>query len=207
MFNIQKYLRRVVLALGLTAVSLTASATLLPTYKIAATDTVAADIGSFDVLFSSINSPVAVTASLTHFTGTPLEELDRSFGISGIMGNYSIVNTGVANDLYLGVNGPFAFDLNFSESFLSSSNASENNNGFFSIVLYDSTGALIGDQFGALQFALSNTGVTVTSTTSALSLTAVPEPADWALMLTGLGLIVYMTRRSGRANARRLAAA
>jgi hypothetical protein len=127
------------------------------------------------------------------------------------MGSYSILNTGIDNDLYLGVNGAFAFDLNFSEGFLSKKSG-ENNNGFFSIVLYDLDGANIGDQFGALQFSLSDTGVTVKSTSSALSLTqvtavAVPEPADWLLMLTGLGFVVGMTRMNGRAKVRRLAAA
>ena len=44
---------------------------------------------------------------------------------------------------------------------------------------------------GALQFALTNSGVAVTSTSSLLGVTqvaavAVPEPADWMLMLTGL---------------------
>jgi hypothetical protein len=79
-------------------------------------------------------------------------------------------------------------------------------------VLYDSFGGVIGDPTGALQSSLTNTGVFVTSTSSLLSLTevtaaAVPEPADWVLLLTGLVFVVYMTRLNGRTNARRLAAA
>jgi hypothetical protein len=212
MFNIQKYLRHAVLALGLAAGSLTAAASpiLLPTYKISTTDADAANIGYVDVLFSAFPGATPVTASLTNFTGTPLDELDRTPGIGGVMGNYSIVNTGLDNDLFLGVNGAFAFDLNFSESFLSQISA-ENNNGFFSIVLYDLEGANIGDPFGALQFSLSDTAVNVRSTSSALSVAevtaaAVPEPADWMLMLTGLVFVVCLTRKNGRTTARLTAA-
>jgi hypothetical protein len=203
---IQKYLRHVVLALGLAAASLTAGATVLPTYKIGAANTATSDIAAIDLVFSSITGAAPVTAYLSHFTGTPLVELDRQGAVSDTAGVFSIGNAGSYNDLYLEVDGPFAFSLNFSEAFLSSNNAFDNN-GFFSIVLYDSFGNVIGDPTGALQFALTNTGVDITSTSSLLSLNEVPEPTDWALMLTGLVLVVYMTRRKGRADVRGIAAA
>jgi len=211
MFNVQKHLRHVVLALGLVAASLTAGAAVLPTYQIGIADTATPDIAAIDLLFSSINGAAPVTATLSHFTGTPLVELDRQGAVSDAAGGFSIGNAGSYNDLYLGVDGPFAFDLNFSEGFLGFNNASDNN-GFFSIVLYNSLGDIIGDPTGALQFALTNSGVAVTSTSSLLSLTEVaagdvPEPAALLLMLTGLLFVVYMTRLNGRANPRRLAAA
>jgi hypothetical protein len=211
MFNIQKYLRHVVLALGLAAASLTAGAAVLPTYHIGVADTATPDIAAIDLLFSSIDGAAPVTATLSHFTGTPLVELDRQGAVSDAAGGFAIGNAGSYNDLYLGVDGPFAFDLNFSEGFIGFNNASDNN-GFFSIVLYDSIGDIIGDENGSLQFALTNSGVVVTSTSSLLSLTqvtavAVPEPADWALMLTGLVFVVRLTRRKGRADALHLRAA
>jgi hypothetical protein len=213
MFNIQKHLRHVVLALGLAAASLTAAASVLPTYRIGAADTATADIASIDLVFSSINGAAPVTAYLSHFTGTPLVELDRQGAVSDKDGVFSIGNDGSYNDLYLEVDGPFGFDLNFSVDFLGFNNAS-NNNGFFSIVLYNSVGDIIGNPDGELQFSLTNTGVNPSpvSSSSPLTLTQVtavdvPEPTDWALMLTGLGFVVYMTRRNGRANARHLAAA
>jgi hypothetical protein len=211
MFNVQKHLRHVVLALGLVAASLTAGAAVLPTYQIGIADTATSDIASIDLLFSSIDGAAPVTANLSHFTGTPLVELDRQGAVSDAAGGFSIGNAGSYNDLYLEVDGPFAFHLNFSEGFLGFNNASDNN-GFFSIVLYDSIGDIVGDPNGALQFALTNSGVAVTSTSSLLSLTqvadaAVPEPAAWLLMLTGLVFVVCMTRLNGRANPRRLAAA
>lgn len=211
MFNVQKYLRHVVLALGLVGASLTAGAAVLPTYQIGIADTTTSDIASIDLLFSSINGAAPVTAYLSRFTGTPVVELDRLGAVSDVPGGYSIGNAGVDNDLYLEVGGPFGFDLNFSEGFLGFNNASDNN-GFFSIVLYDSLGDIIGDPTGALQFALTNSGVIVTSTSSLLSLTqlavvAVPEPAAWLLMLTGLFFVAWMARQNGRANPRRLAAA
>lgn len=211
MFNVQKHLRHVVLALGLIAASVTAGAAVLPTYQIGIADTATSDIGSIDLLFSSINGAASVTANLSRFTGTPLVELDRQGAVSDAAGGFSIGNAGSYNDLYLGVDGPFGFDLNFSEGFLGFNNASDNN-GFFSIVLYDSIGDIIGDPTGALQFALTNSGVVVTSTSSLLSLTqlaavAVPEPAAWLLMLTGLFFMVWMARMNGRATPRRLAAA
>lgn len=213
MFNIQKYLSHVVLALGLAAASLTTGATVLPTYHIDVADTAAADIGAIDILFSRINDGAAVTASLSHFSGTPLIELDRQGVVSGTSDGFTIGNDGTFNDLYLEVDGPFALDLNFSEGFLGFASASGSGS-FFSIVLYDSFGSIIGEPTGALTFALSSTGVDVNSTSSLLAVTevpaadaAVPEPADWMLMLTGLVFVVGMTRLNGRASVRSLAAA
>ncbi|TFW32878.1 NF038129 family PEP-CTERM protein [Massilia horti] len=211
MFNVQKHLRHVVLALGLAAASLTAGATVLPTYKIDVANTATSDIAYIDFVFGSIDGAAPVTASLSHFTGIPLSELDRTGAVSGTSDGFIIGNAGAYNDLFLAVDGPFAFDLNFSEGFLGFASTFDSNS-FFSIVLYDSLSNVIGDPNGALNFSLSKTGVVVTSTSSLLSLTpvaavAVPEPADWVLMLTGLVFVVYMTRLNGRANARRLAAA
>lgn len=211
MFNIQKHLRHAVLALGLAAASLTAAASVLPTYRIGVANTAGADIAAIDVLFSSIDGAAPVTASLTHFTGMPLVELDRTTGVKDIAGGYAIGNAGSYNDLYLEVDGPFAFDLKFSEDFLGFNNPSDNN-GFFSIVLWDSLGGVIGNPVGALQFSLTNTGAFGTSTSDLLSLTevsdaAVPEPADWALMLTGLVFVAAIMRVKGRANARGIAQA
>ena len=209
MFNIRKHLRHVVLAMGLAAMSLTAGATVLPTYKISVADTATSDIAYIDFLFSSVDGAAAVKATLSHFTGMPLTEFDRAGEVSGTSNSFDIGNPGTYNDLYLAVDGPFAFDLNFSEDFLGFA-STFGSNSFFSIALYDSNSMIIGDPNGALNFSLSNTGVVVTSTSSLLSLTevtaaAVPEPADWVLMLTGLVFVVYMTRLNGRANARAIA--
>jgi hypothetical protein len=211
MFNIQKHLRHVVLALGLAAASLTAGATVLPTYHIGVANTATANIAYIDFVFGSIDGAAPVTASLSHFAGMPLTELDRTGAVSGTSKGFIIGNAGAYNDLFLAVGGPFAFDLNFSEGFLDFASTFDSNS-LFSIALYDSDSNVIGDPNGALNFSLSNAGVVVTSTSSLLSLTqvtavAVPEPTDWVLMLTGLVFVVYMTRRNGRANARRLAAA
>jgi hypothetical protein len=214
MFNIQKHLRHAVLALGLAAASLTAGASVLPTYHIGAADTATSDIAAMDLVFNSINGAAPVTAYLSHFTGTPLVELDRQGDVSEKGGVYSIGNPGSYNDLYLEVDGPFGFNLNFSDDFIGFNNI-ENNNGLFSVVLYNSFGDIIGNPGGELQFSVTNTGVDPSPASiksSLLRLTEVtavdvPEPADWMLMLTGLVFVVTMTRRNGRANARRLAAA
>jgi hypothetical protein len=206
MFNIQKHLRHVVLAMGLAAASLTAAASVLPTYHIGVADTVTADVIAIDFLFSSIDGAAPVKATLTHFTGTPLVELDRAGDVSGTLDSFAIDNPGAFNYLLLEVDGPFAFDLNFSEGFLGFASAFDSNS-FFSIALYDSTGAILGDEFGTLQFSLSKTGVVATSTSSVVSLAEVPEPTDWMLMLTGLAFVVYMTRRNGRAKVREIAQA
>jgi hypothetical protein len=211
MFNIQKHLRHAVLALGLAAASLTAGASALPTYHIDVADTATADIAYIDFLFGSIDGAAPVTASLSHFAGMPLSELDRQGAVSGTPDGFAIGNAGTYNDLFLAVGGPFAFDLNFSEGFLDFASAFDSNS-FFSIALYDSDGIIIGDPNGALNFSLSSTGVVIIPTSSLLSLTQVaaadvPEPSDWLLMLTGLVFVVCMTRRNGGASARRLAAA
>ena len=198
MFNIQKHLRNAVLAVGLAGASLAAGAGVLPTYHIGVADTATADIASIDLVFGSFDGAAPVTASLSHFSGTPLFELDRQGAVSGASDGFAIGNAGTYNDLYLEVDGPFAFDLNFSEDFLGFDSPFANNS-HFSIALYDSLSNIIGDSNGALIFSLSQTGVVVTSTSSLLSLTSVaavdvPEPADWALMLTGLLFVVGMTR-------------
>jgi hypothetical protein len=211
MFNVQKHLRHVVLALGLAAASLTAGATVLPTYHIGIANTADSDIAYIDFVFGSIDGAAPVTASLSHFAGMPPSELDRQGAVSGTSGGFSIGNAGAYNDLFLEVGGPFAFDLNFSEGFLGFAGTFDSNS-FFSIALLDSDFNYIGDPTGVLNFSLSTTGVDITPTSSLLSLTsvdaaAVPEPADWVLMLTGLVFVVTMTRLNGRANARRLGAA
>jgi hypothetical protein len=211
MFNIQKHLRHAMLALGLAAASLTASAAVLPTYHIGVPDTDAADIAAIDFVFGSIDGAAAVTASLSHFSGTLLSEGDAVGAVRSTADGFDIDNTGTYNDLYIGVNGPFAFDLNFSEGFLGVVTPFDSNS-LFSIALYNSSGDPIGDPNGALQFSLSKTGIAVTSTSSLLSLStadavAVPEPADWALTLSGLAFVVFMARRNGRANARTIAQA
>lgn len=206
MFNIQKYLRHVVLAVGLGAASLTAGAAVLPTYHIDLADTTTSNVAYIDFQFNSLDAAAPVTASLSHFTGVPLSEEDRQGDVSGT-DTFVIGNAGTNNELFLAVGGPFGFDLNFSEGFLGF-DSTFGSNSYFSFVLYDGDGNTVGDPTGALGFSLSTTGVVITSTTPVVGLTAVggaavPEPADWALMLTGLAFVVGMTRRNGRANARR----
>jgi hypothetical protein len=210
MFNIQKHLRHAVLALGLAAASLTASATVLPTYHISVADTATPDIVAIDFLFSSIVGAAPVTATLSNFTGMPLDELDRQCAVSGTTDRFAMSNFGACNYLFLSVNGPFAFDLNFSEEFLDFATPFAYNSDF-SIALWDSNGNILGDEtVGTLDFALSTTGVVATSSSTAVSVAAVPEPADWALMLTGLAFVVAVTRRKAVAQetvAREVAAA
>jgi hypothetical protein len=210
MFNIQKHLRHVVLALGLAAASLTASATVLPTYQIGIADPAASDIAYLDFVFGGTGGAAPATATLSHFTGLPLAEFDRQGDVSGTSDAFVFGNASAYNDLYLAVDGPFAFHLSFLEGV--SGYASAFDYSSFTIALYDSNSNLIGDANGALQFSLSQTGFDVISTSSLLSFApvadvAVPEPSDWLLMLTGLVFVVYLTRLNGRANARRLAAA
>lgn len=207
MFNIQKHLRHAVLAIGLAGASLTASANVLPTYRISVADTT--NIGYIDFFFANNNKAPAVTASLSHFTGTPLLEGDLTGPVTATANGFDFANNFAY--LYVGVGGPFTFDLNFSEGFLGVGSAS--NGSDFSIGLYDLNEAYIGDEDSALNFSLTKAGVAYTKYSSLLSLTvlpaaaAVPEPADWLLMLTGLGFVVGMTRMNGRAKVRRPAAA
>ena len=210
MFNIQKHLRHVVLALGLAAASLTAAASVLPTFHISAADTATADIAYVDFVFSKTDGAPAATAKLFHFTGSTLTELDRQGAVRNVAGGFEIDNPGTNNDLYLAVEGPFALDLTFSADLLGF--ATDFDNTIFSIALYDSNEQIIGNSFGALQFALSKTGVDPIKLSNLLTLTEVtaadvPEPADWMLMLTGLVFVVALTRRNGRANVRAIAQA
>jgi hypothetical protein len=212
MLKIQQHLRQVVLALGLAAASLTAGATVLPTYHISAAAPASANIAFLDIFFTSYADAAAVTATMSHLSGGALTEEDRSGLVSSTSDKFMFGNAGLINELFLSVDDPFAFDLNFSEGFLGAAATFGSGGSLFSIVLTDALGNLIGDEGGALQFALSGTGVNIISTSSALSVTqlaavAVPEPADWALMLSGLVFVVTMTRRNGASTARRLAAA
>lgn len=206
MFNIQKHLRHAVLAIGLAGASLTASANVLPTYRISAADT--SNIGIIDFAFAKNNGAPAVTASLSNASG--LLEGDVNPPVTATATGYDFGNDFAY--LSVGVGGPFTFDLKFSDTFLGVGSAA--NGSVFSIGLYDLNGDYIGDpETGALDFSLTKAGVTYTKYSSLLSLTvlpaaaAVPEPADWLLMLTGLGFVVGMTRMNGRAKVRRLAAA
>ena len=169
---------------------------MLPTYHIGIPDTATADIAYIDFLFGSLDGAAPVTATLSHFTGMPFDELDREGAVGGASDKFVIGNPGTFNYLLLGVSGPFAFDLNFSEGFLDFASTFGSN---FSIALYDSGFNIIGDENGVLNFSLTQAGVDVASTSSLPSLVEVPEPTDWMLMLTGLAFVVYMTRRKGTA--------
>jgi hypothetical protein len=209
MFNIQQHLRHVVLALGLAAASLTAGATVLPTYHIGLADPASLGVTHIDFVFSSNIAAAAGTASLSHFAGNSLSDFEPTGGVNPTPGGFVFDNASSYNELYLAVDGPFAFDLNFSEGFLGFVSDFDS---LFSIYLLDASDNPIIDANAALTFTLSTKGVVIDPGTSQLSLTevaavAVPEPADWALMLTGLVFLAYSTRFNGRTKARRLAAA
>jgi hypothetical protein len=212
MFNIQKHLLHIALALGMAAASLAAGATVLPAYKISIADPAASDIAFFDLVFGGTGGAAPAHATLSGFTGVPLVELDRQGDVSSTPDTFVFGNATAYNDLYLGVDGPFAFNLSFSEGAPGYASAFDYSS--FTIALYDSNSNLIGDPEGALQFSLSQTGLAVKSTSSLvrfapLAAAAVPEPADWMLMLTGLVFVLAMTRSNGRgrASAGRLAVA
>jgi hypothetical protein len=196
MFNVKTLLRQCLLAVALAGASLGALAG--PTSFHVELDT--AGLGNaqyIDFFFSKIGAAPDATVTVSNFTGDSLAVDYAEGAVTFNGGSVTIANGPDFSNLVdytAAFGGMFGFDLVFSTDFLASSSL---DNSMFSISVLDAGLAPLAGTMA--QFELSGTGIAVVSagryTITPLAATAVPEPSDLLMMVTGLGLVGLVRRR------------
>jgi hypothetical protein len=153
--------------------------------------------GAFDITFLPSGDAAPASATVSAFSGDLGEYTDASAGVSGTLGDsVTFTNTSFAElfqTIILG--GHFGFDLSFSGA------DSGVDGTAFIVSLLDAAGAsyLVDNPLVAITLLPDATLVSADPAYASVALAAdVPEPADWALVATGLLLLGMMQRRRMR---------
>jgi hypothetical protein len=200
MFNFKTFVKQALLAATL-AFGI-GSATAGPTYHVDIDTTNYAGAGSIDFWMSSLTGASGALATVSNFTGSLGAETFRFGGVGGALPastgfDNSQSFSSVTHDVILG--NKFAFDVSFSGDFLTVPGFGST----FSVAMYDALGNYLVQPDFLVEFSL--TPVTFDNTASVAYSNArnvrvsVPEPSDMLLVMTGLGLVGFMRRRSGKA--------
>lgn len=153
--------------------------------------------GLLDLSFGALVGAAPASATVRNFSpnvgaalywdGAVVDNGDGSF----VIGNDSTNATNYL-DLASTFGGVITFDLAFDDAFV----AGIGFNSTFAVSLLDDGFNYLGSPVGDLTFELMpGAGVTATANSAFASASAVPEPSDLLLMLTGLGLVGFMARR------------
>lgn len=153
-------------------------------------------------------SATAAIADLTHFSGqlsSGQSPILSGSVIGDLAGNAAFSNQGAYNDLFQAVNfgQVFSFNLRFSGAFLNSSGSVGTR---FALSLYGADQvSLLGNpdavsgsllSFELMPAATAGQFGQVTNTvfdTTMLSVSAVPEPSEWLLMLLGFAMLAAIS--------------
>ena len=163
--------------------------------------------GSIDFVFgaSDVDTPLSY-ASLSNFSGAYGDVLETSGAVSGSVASAVQFNTsGGYNDLYQAIvlGGKFSFNVVFSGPLLTTPGTGGS---LFGVTLYDANGNAMGTSPFAVQFDLlqsaSGAGTLSASADAGLAnVSAVPEPAEWMMLLLGLALVGLVAQRRGAVGA------
>ena len=200
MFNIKSILSRSLLALAL--VTGAGAAFAGPTYHVSIdTQTLGTGTAYLDLSLGSLGGAAPVTATLSDFTGVFGSFTDRLGASSGSVDGTVVLNNSVGwSDLFqeIVLSGLFGFNVSFDTS-------GEGAGTTFGVALFgaDMTTNL-GLPGNLVQIDLQPGMADVVSPANAVGSATVaaaadvPEPADWALLMTGLGLMGFTLRRRVR---------
>ncbi|NHZ92128.1 PEP-CTERM sorting domain-containing protein [Massilia sp. CCM 8733] len=167
-------------------------------------------VGNGGAMYFSFNSVQAATsafADVTNFSGAFEDEILRGGSVLGdIPGLVTFANSGADNYLMQSVvlGGIFGFDVHFRGDF---ETVAGSFGALFGVALVDlDTGEYYGGNGNLVEFQLTPPGVVdvdnptrIVTVTPLLPPTSVPEPSDLLLVMTGLGLVAFVRRRSGKA--------
>jgi hypothetical protein len=201
MLNLTSLLHRALLALAFVAGTAVAG----PTYHVSIDTNGYSGDGVLALAFAGIAGGPAATATVTHLTGTLGTGSVTGDATGGAPGPISLFNAS-GNDFYFGdvsYGGLLAFDVNFSGDWETSSSL---DGSMFSVFLANADfSALYGNPDGSVvDFALaSNTNEAAANVTflvnggdvTVTDAAAVPEASQWAIFITGLGLMSWTLRR------------
>lgn len=198
MFNVKTVLRHALAAVALASIALAAHAG--PTYHVTVDSTgfTAGDAGYLDLSLFGVGGSAGALATVSHLQGNIVgldpfssgytEPTPGVFVLSNQLGSY------LSHDVLFG--GMFSFDVTFSGDYLATYGAIRYVSPF-DVTLYDAAFAPLASlelqvtqlsDFGPANVALVAGAV-------AADATLVPEPSEWLLMMTGLGLVGVMVRR------------
>ena len=166
-----------------------------PSYHVAIDTTASAGDGYLQMDFLAFGATDPLTATVSQlqgaFTGTP-ELINVGSGADGALTFNNAAFSEFFQSIALG--GLFSFDLSFDGT-----PAGVGNTGF-SVSLLNGAGDYLS--FQAVQIGLDGNGTTVSADPAFASVTPaatdVPEPAELATLLTGLGLMGFTLRRRSR---------
>lgn len=197
MFKMTSLLSRCVLALACLGGS--AAALAGPTYHVNVNSASQGTGDGYLVLtFLNVDPTPSVTATVTNWSG---------FAGTGTAYNDATINVGSHTLTLVGGTNGYLFDVAFGGMFgfdVSFDTVNPDYETNFGVALSDLDGNYAGDgdiasivlgTSGPLQV---NANPTYASVTPAAVGTDVPEPADWALVMTGLGLMGFSLRRRVR---------
>lgn len=193
-----RFLRQCLLALTLAGSALGALAA--PTSYHVTLDARSAALpasGLLDFSFGALVGAAPASATVRNFSsnvgpalywdGAVIDNGDGSF----VIGNDSSYATNYL-DLASTFGGFITFDVAFDTAFLTDSGF----NSTFAVSLLDDNFNYLGSPVGDLTFELlPGSGITTTANSAFASASAVPEPSELLLMMTGLGLVGFMARR------------
>ena len=211
--HFRRTLRQTVLALMLASADSVAAAT---TYHVDIDTSAYAGAGYIDLTFLGYPDSDAATATISNFSGALGALVSQDGDVSGTLGSSATLGNSVFyNEVYQSVTlgGLFSFDVDFAGSFHTGTSLDGTT---LAIGLLDASQVTYLDAGQPqVQFNLaSNNGIDVAGVTPAVysaiatvsTVSAVPEPSAWLLMLGGVAVVGFAARRRQAAAAFALAA-
>lgn len=192
-------IRRGLLALALAGASLGALAAPINNYHVNLnTQTLGSTTGLISFLFSTIGAPAPVSATVSNFTGAISGQALSSMVPIDVNGNFVIANDNISfADVAATFGGDFGFDLAFSGDVIGNGTDTST---LYVYLLDDNFLPLAGDSlFGVMQFDILPAGPVAGAPLQGLvSVNAVPEPGNLALMLLAIGMMGFTVRRRAK---------
>ena len=205
MFNFKTFLRQAAVALALASSSLAALADPI-SFHVDVNTTGLANGGFLDLQFGALTPAPAASVTFSNFTGGfGAVDFQSDDGVTfNPDGSVTLSNSPELGSLLsfgVGFGGMLGFDLLFSDDY---STVGGTDGSTLTIGLLDAGYGVIGDSYGIARFELvPGVGVDASADARFAAISpvaaAVPEPSDWLLMATGLGLLgLVLRRRSNR---------
>ncbi|GGE67460.1 NF038129 family PEP-CTERM protein [Massilia psychrophila] len=193
MINAKTFLRQCLLALTLAATALGALAG--PTsFHVNLNTSALAKPTYIDLFFSAASNAAPASATVSNFTGA-FGTVDYADGavVFNADGSITIGNSPFSNMVGFNVlfGDTFGFDVSFNSDFL---NGNSIDGSTFSVSALDAGLNPIGGPLVTFDL-FGGAGIAVGADGQFASVTAVPEPSELLLMMTGLGLIGFVHRR------------